>query len=529
MRKNLIRSAAAVLIAGCMVSSCVFSAGAAVITEPDVTELPSSYSSKDMGYVTPAKSQIGNNCWAFAALATFESSLLHEGYENVDMSFDHINLWAVTRSNDKGWLRSFSDSGYSSSALGYLTSWQGSVLKSDLPDFNMYDYSYGDQAPTDLARYGINAAQTFYGKDNPGEIKRAIYNHGGVYTCYSNAGSCFGNGLTTYYMPISYSGSYAGHAIEIVGWDDNFDKNEFGSSSNGAIPNNNGAWLAKNSWGNNNSLDGFFWISYEDKDLFNSRYGRSFTVTRFEEIDDSKKLLQNEIYGATYEFDYAWSDNVTFINHFDFTNEFFTVDKVVFETESKGASYTVYFIPDSGNAPDEDRNHWIELSSGILPYNGYICDDIEDFEIPDSSGSIAVELDTSSLDKNATFGVDEWLTDKNNQYVFLNESQPGQSYISFDGETTDLLDWYKTNQNDEIGGTFVLKAIMKKTDDLLMGDVNLDGKVNINDATEVQKYLAHMIALSGKDVRAADFHSDGKVDINDATEIQRYIAKGVSG
>lgn len=59
----------------------------------------------------------------------------------------------------------------------------------------------------------------------------------------------------------------------------------------------------------------------------------------------------------------------------------------------------------------------------------------------------------------------------------------------------------------------------------LMGDVNLDGVVNINDATAIQKHLAMVEPLgSYRALNLADVFSDGIVSINDATKIQRVVA-----
>jgi hypothetical protein len=77
-----------------------------------------------------------------------------------------------------------------------------------------------------------------------------------------------------------------------------------------------------------------------------------------------------------------------------------------------------------------------------------------------------------------------------------------------------------------LGGNFVIKAVTTKAEDFLLGDVNLDGTVNISDATAIQKHLANIHTVSGKARRAADFNGDGKVDISDATSIQRSINKG---
>lgn len=61
-------------------------------------------------------------------------------------------------------------------------------------------------------------------------------------------------------------------------------------------------------------------------------------------------------------------------------------------------------------------------------------------------------------------------------------------------------------------------------DEYDMGDVNLDGTVNITDATDLQKYLATMIELNELQLSFADMNKDGTADISDATAIQRQIA-----
>ena len=52
------------------------------------------------------------------------------------------------------------------------------------------------------------------------------------------------------------------HAVSIVGWDDNFSKENFPESCR---PKNDGAYLVLNSWGETWGDNGYFWVSYEDK------------------------------------------------------------------------------------------------------------------------------------------------------------------------------------------------------------------------------------------------------------------------
>ncbi len=59
----------------------------------------------------------------------------------------------------------------------------------------------------------------------------------------------------------------------------------------------------------------------------------------------------------------------------------------------------------------------------------------------------------------------------------------------------------------------------------LKGDVNGDGKVNIVDATDIQKYIVQMISLNEEQLKAADVTGDGKIDIKDVTLIQKYLVE----
>lgn len=56
------------------------------------------------------------------------------------------------------------------------------------------------------------------------------------------------------------------------------------------------------------------------------------------------------------------------------------------------------------------------------------------------------------------------------------------------------------------------------------GDVDENFKINIKDATAIQKYLANITELSDFAARLADANADNKVNIKDATTIQKYCA-----
>ena len=507
----------------------------AISTTAD-TSLPSKYSSRDLGYVTEIKQQKYNECWAVSGISVFESKLLKEGFSVQNMSFDHLNIWATKHENGKGWQRSYKDGGYSWSAIGYLTSWQGGVETEDLGDFDIISGITSDDIDISLAKYGTTSVE-YLSKNDTDSIKRAIMENGGVYGAYATSASCLSTDRLSYFMPESYSGSSINHGVEIVGWDNNYARSNFNGSV-GEKPKKPGAWLARNSYGNSNSLGGYFWISYEDKYIFDSRYHPLYTINSVQEIDEHTRLEQNEIYGATIDIEIENFNEVAYLNRFDFSNGYNTLDKVIFETECKNADYTIYYVPDGNFAkPVADKSKWVKLYSSTADYAGYICADITDYTLPLGYGSIAVVINAEQLNsgldssdeeyKNPSIGACEWVTNGDSgEYMFINDSHYGDSYIFYDNNMRDLLDWYKQENNDNLGGTLVIKAVTtgNGAEVSLLGDVTLDGQVNITDATEIQKYLAGNIDFTEVRKLNADVNGDGNISIADATTIQKIIA-----
>ena len=62
-------------------------------------------------------------------------------------------------------------------------------------------------------------------------------------------------------------------------------------------------------------------------------------------------------------------------------------------------------------------------------------------------------------------------------------------------------------------------------DDVMLGDVDNDGKVSVMDATMIQRHIAQLATISDDRTTCADTDKDGKVSIMDATMIQRFIAQ----
>ncbi len=487
--------------------------------EPEET-LPTAYNSAEHGYTTPVRQQQYNTCWAYSSTAALESFFLKNNRQAFHLSTMHMNYWGTARNNGKGWQRTYSDAGYPYVAMGYLTSF-GCI------DNTLFDESKTVEdfhATSSLYPYQAADSVIYLDGDDRDTIKTAIYQYGGVIGNFHYNGSylkrdayyCDEPGLTTSQLN--------GHAIEIVGWDDNYDVGNFVS---GHQPSSPGAWVCKNSWGTSWGDNGYFRISYEDLYLFDSRFGPSYSISSASPIDANTKIQQNESFGATYEFDYIQQarpnqSKMTYANVFDFSDGYHNIDKVVFESTSEGSKYSVYYMPvDDNGAPVVTPDQWTLLAQGTIEHQGYTSAKVYGFDAPKTKGAIGVTIEKNDK-TDIEIGVDEWLTVGGN-YLFKPESEYGQSYlIGYTASAMDIMTFYQTKLDDSIGGTFVIKALC--TNDEKVGDVDRDGEFTVMDITLTQRYFAHLRQLNEEQLRFADIDNNGTVEILDTTQMQRRLA-----
>ena len=515
--KKLISIIISVLIA----AAAVVSAGAAV----NDSDLPSSYSSRDLGYTNPARNQRYDTCWAYSSAAAVEALMKKSGYDIGYISTMSMNYWGTPESGGTGWQRSYSGGGYPYIALGYMTS-IGIIREEDFPEASSYqDYlSLADE----LRPVAYADSVMYLDSADVSTIKNAVYTYGAVVGNYHSAGEYLNSPTASYYCdsPTIPTSKLHGHAIAVVGWDDDYPVERFLSSHR---PQNSGAWLCKNSWGSTWGDGGYFWISYEDTHLFDIRFGKRYVVTNVTPASLSLKIQQNEIYGATYEFDYISNeknspDTVTYANVFDFSDEFNIIDKVVFESVAEGSSYEIHYIPvDENGVPSSVRSSWTLLGSGVISIGGYVSADIDDYTAGLTKGAIAVSITRPNSSGSTAIGVDEWLANSQ-KTLFLPSSDYGMSYIvGYNGAVTDVMDYYYNElENDDIGGTFVIKAYAKVS--RTAGDVDGDGEITILDVTNIQRMLASMKTLTDAELAASDYDGDEDISILDCTRIQRVLA-----
>ena len=127
--------------------------------------------------------------------------------------------------------------------------------------------------------------------------------------------------------------------------------------------------------------------------------------------------------------------------------------------------------------------------------------------------------------------------------LYYNSPGAVYSYDPVTGETVKVADNEDSNElyglrridnvlygvnapNPNVTGTltalYELPAIEPEPE-YTLGDVNIDGEIDIRDATEIQRYLANYIGFDRAQWLAADFDLDGDVTVADVTAIQRFI------
>ena len=113
-------------------------------------------------------------------------------------------------------------------------------------------------------------------RPDPAMTKRLIMQYGAVEMCYhalsgsSPRQETYLNRQTHAFYYDGENKSESNHAVAIIGWDNNFSKENF---NEGHRPSAGGAWLVRNNWDtnwpnpedkeNNNPDGGYFWLSYE--------------------------------------------------------------------------------------------------------------------------------------------------------------------------------------------------------------------------------------------------------------------------
>lgn len=264
-------------------------------------DFPESFDLREYGLVSPVKNQGAlGTCWAHAACAAMESNALVMGYGEYDLSEYQLAYCGLhmpetqdpmlgtdgTERIGGKWADGSSEGGntYISAAM---------IMKGYAPaSEEKYPYNKVSKKITDPAAWTdciLRGNSVLYvSTSDVNSIKAAITKFGAMAISVCGAAAqteskFFNVKNAAAYIPAEKFGksdTSIDHEVTVVGWDDNFSKDNFNTT-----PEGDGAWLVKNSWGTDWGKEGYYWLSYYDGAIAAAGAWANLTVSPLETFD----------------------------------------------------------------------------------------------------------------------------------------------------------------------------------------------------------------------------------------------------
>ena len=253
-------------------------------------------------YITPMKNQGSLGlCWSFATIEQAESLLMVKGKKPYNSSSETFSVRQMDYATSNNGIKNYeNEDGYRALTSGgnfYMSSmimsnglslvsdeympYNSDESKKDLIDILNYSNSKYELNSAIMMPYISNKATSQDKEAFNNIVKGNIINYGGAYVgTGSPNGDCgFKNTDNTYTIVDSDDCvGTSGHALQIIGWDDNYSYsycksgsnhlsvNSSGTCSSGTLVNGTGAWILRNSWGDDTDRK-FVYLAYESYGL----------------------------------------------------------------------------------------------------------------------------------------------------------------------------------------------------------------------------------------------------------------------
>ncbi|WP_321385690.1 Ig-like domain-containing protein, partial [uncultured Enterococcus sp.] len=421
-------------------------------------------------------------CWAFSAVDVITASNKKEFGVEYTLSPNYFNYYsarnAFTDAVNPYGTRTLNDGGNSGSVLIQSTLNDNGVLEENF----VTPYALSQNKPMMISAFkekqekkspvfvegmekihGIS--YNYYTKENQQQkimqMKEKLYEYGALTFSYSTVAShnkkYFNSGTKASFVPIADVGTElvtkygtdwvkTDHGIVIVGWDDNFSKDNFVET-----PEKDGAFLVKNSWGESSSSNGvgYFYMSYEDVYMLCSD---NYAVdTKMEQYDNVNTYVNTT---RTHYVNWSSSNNDMYLGNVYSTKDTReTLNAVSFYSEQKNIGYEVYY---SANAIQSgqtiiNQKDMKKIASGTVATPGMK-------EIPTEIVEIDKNQEYSIIIKvNYPKDVDYFHTvlqevrdaEKGN----FPDLKEGKSFVSTD-DRSNVIYWRGVSNGDTFGGGF---------------------------------------------------------------------------
>ena len=417
--------------------------------------LPSKYNLRDKINIKTENQSPYGNCYAYAGLNSIETNIALKTGLTYDFSEMHVEYMTSDLLEGN---RTLNEGGNFQTVVNYSKDLFGPVLESEIPNKKYTEDEYTllrsakpivtitetVEFPTINKRYGYTAEELEEFRDS---VKSHIKENGSVYaSMYFSESNKYYNNSTKSYCCLDTS-IMTNHAVSIIGWDDNFSKDNFPESNR---PISNGAWIALNSHGSSFGDNGIFYISYEDNWIEYNMSGvvstKEFIDTYGPEIDLVNYTDENNTISSTINvydiggsgingesLKYVWSQSEYEPNIEDFT-ESFTNGSTLTKKYKDGEKWYLWIL-----AYDNNENYSI-YGAGVvtIKFNdktlyeqikGVDVRGINDYIYGYNDETYEVQILKTELDKITSLSVGSYLT-----------SAPNYPYPPFSGHNVYIED-----------------------------------------------------------------------------------------
>lgn len=472
-----------------LVSSLLGKTRAALEDTVSATSTQSRYSLVDDLDMRVEHQGTTSECWAFSLMKAMETNMAitTQSRQLKDFSERHMD-YATSKTfldgtNSLGFNREVGKGGIPLCGLAYLTNGQGAVLEENMPfednenKINLSEinkpvdtivtdyvilprinkkYERSSSGNTTSVKYYKSSGEEYTQEELESArqmIKEHIVKYGAIATMT-------GGNLSEYYnnSDIFKASAYncnvttktRDHAITIVGWDDNYSKDNF---AEGAKPSTDGAYIVLNTYGTESFDNGYLYVSYEDVFVEDELYGICGTSSI-----NYDTLYQHDFYGGIYQIGSSAQDTGYYATVFEKEN---TAEEYLQSVGITLADYSKVeiYVNTSGDSLDAENLQLVAAPSTTYS-PGYHTINFDEIKV--SGTEFAVVVKQISDKGQFYFSVETSLDGT----IYANVTSSGLSYYSLDGQKWKELTAVKIDGINLKNSDVCIKAFTTETSNI---------------------------------------------------------------